>query len=154
MGAHRQFRRSMIVERERGQLREFLTQLPTKETRLYVCWAMPFELLPPWEFSDPLREMPLVPLAWMQGTPWFEEAKRRHGISHLVQAVCERSDIQLIATPEERTLFARFAHEHFGSDLEFVPGEKISQKVVAGYFRPAMRSSERPVTASRPVRAE
>ena len=111
-------------------------------------------MLPPWEMSDSLSGMPLLPLSWMQGTPWFEEAKRRHGISHLVKAVCERSDIQLIATPEERDLFARFAHEHFGADLEFVPGEKVNQKVVAGYFRPAARSSEGPITASRPLRSE
>jgi hypothetical protein len=154
MGMHRQFRRSMIVERERRELREFLAQIPDQETRLYVCWAMPFELLPPWAFSDPLREMPLAPLAWMQGTPWFEEIKRRHDISHIVKAVSERPDIQLIATPEERALFARFAQEHFGVELEFVPGDKVGQKVVAGYFRPAAPSSERPVTASRPLRSE
>lgn len=154
MGAHRQLRRSMIIERERRQLREFLAQIPKPQTRLFICWAMPFELLPPWQFSDPTAEMPLLPLAWMQGTPWYEEAKRRHGVSHIVKAVCERSDIQLIATAEERDLFARFAHEHFRANLEFVPGDSVSRSAVAGYFRPVAISSATPVTARRPVRAE
>jgi hypothetical protein len=154
MGTHRQFRRSMIVDRERRQLRAFLAELPQEETTLYICWAMPFELLPPWEFADPLRDMPLLPLAWMQGTPWFAEAKQRHGVSHIVKAVSERSDIQLIATPEERSLFAQFAREHFGAELEFVPGDKVGDKVVAGHFRPNMISGEGPITARRPVRAD
>ena len=98
--------------------------------------------------------MPLLPLAWMQGAPWYEETKRRHGISHLVKAVCERSDIQLIATSPERALFADLPTSISARIVEFVPGEIVNKRVVAGYLRPpaaSLTDGEPPITALRPL---
>lgn len=137
MGLHHQCRRSVRVHRERRALQTFLADLRPSGRELYVCWeaAMPFELLSPLDNLSSWSRIPLLNLVWTQRTPWQEEIKRRFGISNLAQAMCDRDDVVLVATPLHRSLFATFVKEHFRSDVEFVPSASAGEKLVAGRFQ-------------------
>ena len=136
MGLYRQGRQSVRVHGARGKLQSFLNELRPAEHKLIVSWeaALPYELVSPLDSLDSWC-MPLLSLAWTQRTPWHEEIKRQFGISNIAQAICQRDDIVLVATPLHRELFAVFAKEHFQSDVEFVPLMEVGQKFVAGRFR-------------------
>jgi hypothetical protein len=118
-------------------LQAFLADLRDSGHDLYVCWesAMPFELVSPLDNFQSWSQMPLVNLAWTQRTPWQEDVKRRFGISSLAQAMCDRQDIVLVATPEHRSLFTTFAREHVNADIEFVSATTAGEKLVAGRFQ-------------------
>ncbi len=138
MGVYHQGRHSLLVRRDRRALDAFLAELEPSGRELYVCWeaAMPFELISPLDNLSAWARMPLVNLVWTQRGPWQEETKRRFGVSNLAAALCQRDDLVLIATPEHRELFARFAKEHCQADVEFVPTATAGKKLVAGRFRP------------------
>ena len=78
--------------------------------------------------------IPLLSLAWTQRTPWHEAIKHQFGISDVARALCVRNDIVLIATPFHRSMFTRFAKEHFDADITFVASRQISDTIVAGSF--------------------
>jgi hypothetical protein len=40
-----------------------------------------------------------------------------------------------VATPTHRALLTKFAQEHFGTEVEFVPERTFGKKFVAGRFR-------------------
>ncbi|HEX5443269.1 MAG TPA: hypothetical protein VFW87_05560, partial [Pirellulales bacterium] len=145
MGLYRQARQSVQVHRSRGHLLSFLNQLRPSQHKLYVSWeaALPYEWLSPLDNLDSWR-VPLLSLAWTQRTPWHEEIKRQFGISNIAQAICQRDDIVLVATPLHRALFARFAKEHFQTEVKFVPLIKIESKRVAGHFQPRERLGKFP----------
>lgn len=144
MGTYRQGRRSMRVYRERAELQTFLDEAPSRGNLLYVCWeaAMPFELVSPLDSLRAWSPLSLVSLTWTQRTPWQEEMKRRFGVSSLAQALCERDDVVLIATPRHRSLFATFAKQHFSEDIEFVESNRVGQKFIAGHFQRRPRLGE------------
>ncbi len=79
--------------------------------------------------------MPLVNLTWTQRTVWQDEIKRRFGIDDLARALVERDDVLLVATPGHRTLFANYAQEHFGVELDFVERGRAGEKVAIGRFQ-------------------
>ncbi|MEX0679336.1 MAG: hypothetical protein WD063_19830 [Pirellulales bacterium] len=136
MGVYHQGRRSVHVFRKRRALEAFLADARPADHKLYVSWeaALPFELISPLDNLAAWSGMPLLSLAWMQQTPWQEEIKRRFGISSLAQAMSERDDIVLVATPVHRALFVTFAKEHFQTDIEFVPVASVGENIVAGRF--------------------
>ncbi len=138
MGVYHQGRHSLLVRRDRRVLDAFLAELEPSGRALYVCWeaAMPFELMSPLDNLSAWARMPLVNLVWTQRGRWQEETKRRFGVSNLAAALCQRDDLVLIATPEHRELFARFAKEHCQADVEFVPTATAGKRLVAGRFRP------------------
>jgi hypothetical protein len=144
MGVYRQGRRSVHVNRERRALETFLAGLQPPGQDLYVCWesAMPFELVSPLDNLHSWSQIPLVNLVWTQRTPWQEEIKRRFGISCFAQAMFERDNIVLVATAAHRSLFVKFAKEHFGVDIEFVESESAGEKFVAGRFHARAQSGE------------
>ncbi len=144
MGVYHQCRRSVHVYRDRRALDAFLADLRPGDRKLYVSWeaTFPFELLSPLDNLTSWSRIPLLSLAWMQRTPWHEQIKRRFGISNLAQAMCERDDIVLIATPTHRSLFVAFAKEHFQADVEFVPLTSVGEKIVAGRFQRRARHGE------------
>jgi hypothetical protein len=137
MGIHHQCRHSVVVHRDRRAFQTFLADLQSSGRDLYVCWeaAMPFELISPLDSLRSWSQIPLLNLVWTQRTVWQDETKRRFGISSLAQAICERDDVILVATPAHRALFATFAKEHFQSDVEFVPSANVGEKLVAGRFQ-------------------
>jgi hypothetical protein len=150
MGTHHQCRRSLLVHRDRRALRTFLVDLRPDASNLYVCWGatMPFELVSPWDTLASWSQMPMLNLVWTQRTPWQEDIKRRFGISNLAQAICERDDIVLVATPAEQALFATFAKEHFQADVEFVRSSRVGEKLVAGRFQKRANPGESAGTRS------
>jgi hypothetical protein len=137
MGVYRQARHSMVVRRDRAALQSLLAELRPSGRELFVCWeaTMPFELLSPFDNLAGWSRIPLVNLVWTQRTPWQESIKRRFEIANLAEALCDRGDLVLVATPEHRSLFVTFAKEHFGADLEFVELASAGEKLVAGRFR-------------------
>jgi hypothetical protein len=150
MGVYQQGRHSLLVRRDRRALDAFLAELDPSGRELYVCWeaAMPFELMSPLDNLSSWSRMPLVNLVWTQRAPWQEETKRRFGVSNLAEALCERDDLVLVATPEHRELFARFAREHCQADVEFVPTATAGKKLVAGRFRALARDTTTAVQQS------
>jgi hypothetical protein len=136
MGMYKQCRRTVLNERRRAALESFIAQARSKPEKLYVCWeaALPFEAISPLDNLAAWSDVSILTLAWMQRTEWLEDVKRRFNISNLAKALCERDDIQLIATPTHRTLFAVFAKEHFGEDVEFVTSYEAGKVFVTGRF--------------------
>ena len=118
-------------------LESFLADLQPATRELYVCWesAMPFELLSPLDNLHSWSGIPLLNLVWTQRTPWQEQTKQKFGIRNLAQAMCERDNIVLVATPTHRLLFTIFAKEHFHADEEFVESKIAGDKLTAGYFK-------------------
>jgi hypothetical protein len=132
-----QCRRSMHVHQERRLFESFLADLQPAGHELYVCWesAMPFELVSPFDNLHSWSGIPLLNLVWTQRTPWQEQIKQRFDISNLAQAMCERDDIVLVATPTHRSLFTIFAKEHFHADVQFFESKIFSDKFTAGHFQ-------------------
>jgi hypothetical protein len=141
VGIYHQCRHSVLVARDRREFQAFLAELPCTGRELYVCWeaAMPFELISPLDNLRSWSRVPLINLVWTQRTAWQEATKRRFGISSLAQAICQRDDVILVATPAHRALLATFAKEHFQSDVEFAPSTNPAKKYVAGRFQPGAR---------------
>ncbi len=137
MGLHHQCRRSVLVHRDRSAFQNFLAELHPSGRELYVCWesAMPFELISPFDNLRSWSQIHLLNLVWTQRTVWQDDTKRRFGISSLAQAICERDDVILVATPAHRALLATFAQEHLQFDVEFVPSTNPAERCVAGRFR-------------------
>jgi hypothetical protein len=137
MGVYRQGRRSVHVQDRRASLQRFLDTLTSGDRKLYISWetALPYELASPLDNLDEWDRAAFLSLAWTQGTPWQEELKREFGIVSTAKAMYLRDDVELIAQGEHRELFATFAKEHFGADVEFVPRIEVGHNSVAGRFR-------------------
>jgi hypothetical protein len=137
MSGLRQLRQSSLVQHDRLALQGFLHDVRTGGRKLYVSWeaALPYELYSPFDALNSWSGVPLLSLAWPQRTPCHEAIKRQFGISNLARALYERGDIVLIATDEHRDLFAKFAQEHFGDEVSFVPSRQTGSKFVAGTLR-------------------
>jgi hypothetical protein len=151
MGVYRQARRSSHVHRDRVVLERFLRDVRPSSENLYVVWgwALPYELVSPLDSLGRWSGASFLSLSWNQGAPWHEAIKRRHGISNLSRAICERNDVVLVAMEEDRTLFATFAKEHFGDDVEFV-ASFTDKKFAAGRFHPRSTKAQ---TATKPTAA-
>jgi hypothetical protein len=149
MGVYHQCRRSVLVHEKRRALQTYFADMRRDDRKLYVSWeaTLPFELVSPLDNLTSWSRLHLLSLAWTQRTPWQEEMKRRFGISNLAQAMCERDDIVLVATPIHRSLFVTFAKEHFQADVEFVPVASVGEKIEAGRFERRARHAE---TADKP----
>lgn len=137
MGAYHQCRHSMRVVRERAALQTFLADARSNPRQLYVCWeaALPFERVSPFDSLESWSGITLFSLTWTQRTPWQEAVKRRFGISSLARALCERDDIVLVANDHHRSLFVKFAREHFQTDVEYLNSRTFGEKFSAGRFR-------------------
>jgi hypothetical protein len=142
MGVYRQLRRSADVDRHRVAFEAMLADARSRPERLYVCWeaAMPFELVSPLDSLQSWTGIQVFNLTWTQRTCWQEALKGRLGIDSLAQAILARDDVVLVATPAHRALFATFAQEHFGADVEFVESLRASPRLVAGRFQHRGRS--------------
>ena len=116
---------------------DLITELRPDGQTLFVCWeaAMPFELLSPLDNLQSWSTMPLVNLTWTQRTVWQAEIKRRFDIDDLARAMAERDDVLLVAMPAHRALFADYAREHFGVELDFVECGRAGEKVAIGRFQ-------------------
>jgi hypothetical protein len=136
-GVYHQCRRTMRVHQERRLLESFLADLQPAGHELYICWesAMPFELVSPFDNLHSWSNIPLLNLVWTQRTPWQEQIKQRFNISNLAEAICERDNIVLVATPTHRLLFTIFANEHFHADVQFVESKVAGDKFTAGHFQ-------------------
>lgn len=137
MGVVRQASRSIKVNRERQSLISFLADWPDGGHRICVCWeaAMPYELISPLDNLAAWRDIPILNLTWTQRTMWQDEIKRRAGIDDLARALYVREDLLLVCTARHRQVFADFARQHFGAEVEFTPLVEHSEKFVAGHFR-------------------
>jgi hypothetical protein len=137
MGVYSQIRRSSHVAQDRVHLAQFLETIQPTDQTLYVSWeaALPYELVSPLDNLSAWPTASFLSLAWTQQTAWHEAVKRRFGISDLAHALYSRDDIQLIARPAHRKLFAKFAEEHFDVDVEFVPHLEAGHKFTVGKFR-------------------
>lgn len=137
MAVHHQACRSVRVQKDRRAMANLIAELRPDGHTLIVCWeaAMPFELLSPLDNLQSWSKMPLVNLTWTQRTVWQDDIKRRFKIDDLARAMADREDVLLVATPAHRALFANYAWEHFGVELDFVERSRAGEKVAIGRFQ-------------------
>jgi hypothetical protein len=136
MGVYRQARRTAHVGRDRIALQKFLDAANASPEKLYVVWeaALPYEVVSPLDSLDQWSQPSFLSLTWNQGTPWSEATKQHYRITRLAQAIYQRNDIELVATPEHCKLFKAFAKEHFGGEINFVARMESRKRFVAGRF--------------------
>jgi hypothetical protein len=148
----KQTSRSAKNQSGRSTVERFVAQANSQPQKLYVCWeaAFPFEFISPLDNLADWTNLTTYTLAWMQRTPWLDEIKARFAIPDLAAALYERDDLVLIATNEHRSLFETFAKEHYGADVEFIPGQQGGKRFVAGRFQHRPTIEE---TAARPAPA-
>lgn len=153
MGVYKQWRRGGHVARGQAAIAQLLEGVSSDDTQLYVTWeaALPYEFVSP---LDSLQDWPrgaMLSIAWPQGTPWQEEVKRRHGVTDVARAIYQRDNVELIARPHHREVFAKFAEEHYGADVAFEPRLEAGDKFVAGRFTqrdPVVRTARAPEGAT------
>jgi hypothetical protein len=154
MGVVRQTSRSAKNESGRAAIERFLVEANTQPHKLYVCWeaAFPFEFISPLDNLAAWSNLTTFTLSWMQRTPWLDEIKTRWDIPDMAAALYQRDDIVLIATDEHKSLFKTFAREHYGADVEFVPGHRAGKRFVAGRFQKRTASAETAAQSATPSR--
>ncbi len=109
-----------VVEANRD-LRVSLLRLAPRATETYVSWggSFPYEYTLPLESTAYLKDLRIVMLGFVNGSPLQREMMAAQGISDLPRSLFARDDVLIFSrAPRDHPLLETYIEEHYGATVE------------------------------------